>query len=323
MTLRNKYKVLIIGLGNIGLKYDLKNESTQKILTHSKAFFYHKNFELVAGVDFNQKNRNEFESKYKLKSFRNIEEASSKINPEIIVVSTPTNQHLNNIDLILKLFTPKIIICEKPLSFKIIEAKKIIELCEIKKVRIYINYFRRILPGYLKVLSHIKSNKFKAPFKGVCFYSKGLFNSSSHFINLFQFLFGRVVNIKLINKNKLKEDPEPDFNLEFEGGNITFISNQNNPIFINQTEIIMQNGKLTFDNGGSEIYWRSAKKDNRFKGYNILSKSSKVFYNDFDKIQLYFTDQINLALNEQDNFLCTGVEAMETQNVLEKIKLKL
>ena len=93
-----KYNVLIIGLGNIGMKYDLLDNSNKKILTHSKSFFSNQKFELVGGIDLNDKNRTNFEERYKCKSFKNIKEASFDVNPDIIVVSTPTNQHYENID---------------------------------------------------------------------------------------------------------------------------------------------------------------------------------------------------------------------------------
>ena len=43
----NKYSVTIIGLGNIGLLYDLeKTKSSKEFLTHTRSAFYHENFEV-------------------------------------------------------------------------------------------------------------------------------------------------------------------------------------------------------------------------------------------------------------------------------------
>jgi len=323
MKLENKYSVLIIGLGNIGMKYDFDDNSNKKLLSHAKSFYSHKMFELTGGVDLNKKNREEFTKKYKCEAFENIKETELKINPDIIIVSTPTIKHYENIKEIVNIFRPKIVICEKPISYNLIEAKEIVELCNLKNIKLYVNYFRRTLPGNLKILSFINSKVFEVPFNGFCIYSKGLFNSASHFIDLFQFFFGKVIDIKLISKNKIKQDPEPDFKLEFSKGTITFISNQNNSIFINYADIILQNGKLTFDNSGSEVLWRTVQKDDRFKGYNIIGNDSQEFKNDFNRIQKYFTEQIYLAINNKENYLCTGQDALKTQNILEKIKLKL
>mgnify|MGYP006424554935 FL=1 len=53
--------VVIVGLGAIGMGYDL--DSTDTISTHAKAFQAHSDFYLVAGIDCNIENRRIFEEK--------------------------------------------------------------------------------------------------------------------------------------------------------------------------------------------------------------------------------------------------------------------
>ncbi len=325
MSKIHKYSVLIIGLGNIGMKFDYENNSKKIILTHSKAFNLNNNFNLIGGVDIEEKNIINFKKKYKSRGFSQIKEAMNILCPDIVVIASPTNKHLENIKEVFKYKSPKFIICEKPLSYEINETSKILELCKSNNSKLFINYFRRVLPGNLKILSLLNEKEIKTPFFGICIYSKGLFNSSSHFINLFEFLFGKVKNIKLINKNLniLNSDPEPDFELEFSEGSIIFISNKNRKIFINSAEIIMKNGKLNFENGGEEVFWKPIIDDKRFSGYKVLDPKNKIFKNDFDRIQFYFTEQLNLAIRGQENFLCNSKQALETQKVLHQIKIKL
>ncbi len=318
-----KYSVLIIGLGNIGMRYDYDNYSEEIILTHAKSFYINDNFNLIGGVDLKEKNLNEFKKKYKCNGFSDIKEAMINLYPDIVIISSPTNKHFENIKEVFKYHNPKIIICEKPLSYEINESKKILELCKSNNAKLFINYFRRTLPGNLKILSLINSKEIRTPFHGTCIYSKGLFNSSSHFINLFEFLFGKVKNIKLINKNKSLSDPEPDFEIGFDEGNIIFISNKNSNIFLNNAELIMQNGKLNFENGGEDIFWKPIIDDKRFSGYKVLAKQPQIIKNDFDRIQFYFTEQLNLAIKGQENFLCNSKEAFDTQKVLHQIKTQL
>ena len=65
--------------------------------------------------------------------------------------------------------------------------------------------------------------------------------------------------MRILNSNKKKSDPQPDFELIFERGNIVFYSNKNNEVFLNNIDLIMNNGKLTFENGGTQIIWRPLK----------------------------------------------------------------
>ena len=202
------------------------------------------------------------------------------------------------------------------------QSKEILELCKKNNSKLFINYFRRVLPGNKKILTMIKGKKIKIPFQGVCIYSSGLFNSGSHFINLLEFFFGKVIKIKIINKYKKKneEDFNSDFQLEFLNGKISFLSNKNSSIFINTIDLIMNNGKLTFVNGGSDVLWQPIIKDKRFSNYKILGNTSKIYNNDFDRIQYYVAEQIHLAINGKETLLCTGNDAFSTQKTLEEIK---
>ena len=318
-----KTSVLIIGLGNIGMLYDLKLKDDEKILTHSKSFHSNKEFSLVGGVDINKKNRNLFEKNYQCPAFNKIEKAMIRLSPDIVVVSTSSGSHLKNIKEIFEYGNPKIIICEKPLSLELKEAIKIVEICKKNSSKLFINYFRRTQPAFLEIYNQLKFKKIKTPFQGICFYSKGIFNTCSHFIDLFQFYFGGVKKVKILKRNKKQIDPQPDFELTFERGNIVFYSNKNNDAFINNIDLIMNNGKLTFENGGAQIIWRALKNDDRFFGYKVLENDPKIFRNDFDKIQSHFVEQINNVLKSEKVTLCTGQEALLTQEVLNKIKSKL
>ena len=187
----HRHKVLIVGLGNIGMKYDLNDDSVKKVLTHANAFACHSDFNIIGGVDTKEESRKIFNKKYQSQSFTKIKNAMIQCNPDIVVIASPTEMHLKNIKEVFNYGKPKIIICEKPLSYKYQESLDIIEKCEKNKTKLYVNYFRRSEPGILKIKSMLNSKEFLLPFKGVCWYSKGLFNSSSHLINLMQFFFRR------------------------------------------------------------------------------------------------------------------------------------
>ena len=317
--------VLIVGLGNIGMGYDLQDNTKKKILTHSKSFFLNKSFELVGGVDINGKARAQFQERYISNTFKTIKDAMINTNPKIVVISTSTKNHLQNVRDVFVYGKPKILICEKPLSFNYADSVQILKLCELNQAKLYVNYFRRVIPSILDVLNLIDLKKIKKPFFGTCFYSKGLYNSASHFINLFEFFFGEVLNVKIINDNfankvpELYPDIEPDFELEFPDGKIVFISNKNKSIFINSFELIMENGKLIFENGGNEIFWQPIIDDKLFSGYRILGEKLKLSNNDFDNIQLYFANELGSILECRKSSLCSGDQALSTQKVLETI----
>jgi hypothetical protein len=75
--------------------------------------------------------------------------------------------------------------------------------------------------------------------------------------------------------------------------------------------------------GGRKILWNDFIEDDKFAEYRILDEKSKIIPNDIDKIQYYFVKQIHLAINNQLTTLCTGLQALETQKVLEDIEKKI
>ena len=69
-------KCLLLGLGNIGLLYDLTLDENF-ILTHAKAISVHSNFELVGAIDPDINKCQLFSRHYDLPSFQSIREAKT------------------------------------------------------------------------------------------------------------------------------------------------------------------------------------------------------------------------------------------------------
>ena len=66
MVIKNKYiKCVLVGLGNIGVKYDINKKDL--IQTHTKGIINNKNLKLICGVDKKKKKKNLFKKKYQIK----------------------------------------------------------------------------------------------------------------------------------------------------------------------------------------------------------------------------------------------------------------
>ena len=84
-----KFKTLVIGLGKIGMMYNLSN-AKNNYSNHCDVFNNDKNFILSGGVDVNNKKRNIFYKKFNKPTFSNLDEALLLLQPDIIVISVPT-----------------------------------------------------------------------------------------------------------------------------------------------------------------------------------------------------------------------------------------
>ena len=90
-----KHSVVIVGLGNIGMLYDIHLPKKDNILTHCNAFSQHPDFELIGAVETNPELRSLFKKEYKLPSSKDIESflADSQLSPDVYVIANSTENH--------------------------------------------------------------------------------------------------------------------------------------------------------------------------------------------------------------------------------------
>jgi len=313
-----KYTVAIIGLGSIGLSYDINH--SDKILSHSKAFFKHPDFILTGGVDPREASRLNFTAEFNLPAYKTVESLFFKTSPNIIVVSSPTDTHLSIIEKILNIYKPLAIICEKPLSYNSIDAKKIVDICKYNSVKLYVNYYRRADPGVISVKSMLESRKIISPQKVIVWYSKGIIHNGSHFLDLLFFWLGEFSNIKMISKGRIinNNDAEPDICVSFKNCSAYFLSSKEENFSHYTVEIIAVNGRLRYETNGT-IIWNDAIVNPELNSQKKLDLNAKFIDHNMDYYQQNITIQLSRALNNISNTLCKGSEALRYVECLEQV----
>lgn len=315
------YKCMIIGLGQIGMGYDLGFDSTKEIYTHARAFSLHPEFSLECAVDPDKYRRDLFERHYHATTFDNIDDALEEFTPDVVVIASPTSQHCSSIKALLANSKPKIILCEKPLAYDLQEAQEIVRLCESSEVKLYVNYMRRVDPGALEIKHRIDEGRIAAPIKGVSWYSKGLLNNGSHFFNLLEFWLGQFVEAKILHAGRLWEnkDPEPDMLVEFERGTVVFIAAWEESFSHYTIELVSSTGRLRYEKGGKLITWESAETDPNIAGYKILQLTPEVIFNDVSRYQWHVVNHLADVLIGKPNNLSSGRESLATLEAIHKI----
>ena len=104
------FRTVLVGLGNIGLKYDINKSKEDFIQTHARAFSLNPGFDLLAGVDINSRTCNSFTESYNIKSYNDLEYALLEVKPDLVILSVPTNKQLETIKKIVNCFLPKSIL---------------------------------------------------------------------------------------------------------------------------------------------------------------------------------------------------------------------
>lgn len=312
MSSKSKIKTIVIGLGNIGLNYDLN--SKKSVLTHSKSVSMSKYFELVAAIEKNKKKRDIFTKSFKKKAFSKLEQLpKNNIKFDLAIISTNTSDHLRTIKK-LSLFDYKFCLLEKPGGRNFDEYKKIVNILKKKKVKLVINYFRNYLNSYnkLKKIFH-KDN--------ICyfFYSRGLINNCSHLISFCIKNFGNGGNIKILKKDK----SNPSFFIKFRNTDAYFLSTglkncgQNKLLHFNSKRVVEShesfNSFKTIPAFPSDLI-KNTFDYNEKKSKKIINIDNKAQLNALNFLQKVFNSSKKLKYYNNINY--------KTHKMLNIIKIK-
>jgi predicted dehydrogenase len=316
--------VLLIGLGNVAVGYDVADPTSAKVLSHARAFASHPAFSLAGGVDPDASCRERFNSAYRLPSYSDIATAMRDLKPDIVVVATPTHLHLDTVKAVFATGRPRALLCEKPLAYQVEQAREIVAACSSNDCELYLNFFRRAEPGVAEIRARLADGRIGKPVEGVVWYSKGLFNSGMHFLDLLQHLLGEVKLARVLAPGQLwlGNDLEPDVEVTFAAGRVIFLAARAKNFFHNTIELIAPNGRLSYEQGGAQIVWQGIEDDPRFHGYIRLDEHGETLPADFDRIQWHITEHLAATLNGRRSHLCTGAEALRIQEILNIIREK-
>ena len=314
------YKCIIIGLGQIGMGYDLEHEK-DKVYTHAKAFSESPDFDLIGGVDLSKTKRDLFSQKYKVNTYLDIESAIKVKRADLIIIASPTEKHYSILKQILNCSLPKAVLCEKPLAFDIHDAEEMVNLCKKYGVKLFVNYMRRSDPGVIEIKKRIKSKKILTPIKGVVWYSKGFIHNGSHFFNLLEFWLGTYIKSQVLSSGRSLDnsDSEPDVEVDFKNGKVIFISAWEEAFSHYTIELVSKSGRLRYDNGGELITWNSVQIDPDIPGYQILKNVPEIISNDMEHYQRNVANELKKAIEKKSSNISTGEESLNTLKAMKEI----
>jgi predicted dehydrogenase len=315
---------VIIGLGQIGMGYDFDVTGDTAIYTHARAISMHPEFRLVGGVDVAPELRARFEQRYGAPAFDHAEPALRQLQPDLVVIATSSASHGAILAEVVKTCSPKLIVCEKPLSNALDEARDMVNMCEAAGIDLFVNYIRRTDPGVLEIKRRIDCGEISTPVKVNAWYSKGLLNNGSHLLNLLELWLGDIIAATVIDSGRLwaNHDPEPDVEVKFELGSVVFRSVWEEAFSHYCLELLSRSGRLRYDKGGEVIEWQAVYADPSFEGYRILAAQREEIPNGMGIYQWHVYDQIRRHLAGDATSLCTGRQALRTIEALDLINKK-
>lgn len=200
-----KSKAILVGLGKIGFQYDRNLDDPEIILTHAKAISLNSDFDFIGGVDPSKENRSDFRKRYEIYSYKTIKDFQPIENLALVVIATPTENHLETLRMVIEL-NPKAILLEKPIAQNLDDARASLELVAKSNISIFCNYQRNMSETFLNLAKQIAIAKVRAPFTVTAWFTGSFLNIGSHFISLFLLLFPEIdygTYVGFFNRNTL------------------------------------------------------------------------------------------------------------------------
>lgn len=195
----------IIGLGNIAQGYD--NTST-----HFSVLSKDRRFLLVSASDPRGQARKSFKKKSggRVNLYRDFVSMIKKEKPELAVVATPTDTHYEICKHLIRLGV-KAILCEKPIAYSSREARGLLKLVKRNKVIFAVNYQRAFDKDYNRLIKKIKQKVWGDFLAAEVRYSKGIFNTGTHAINILEKIAGPVDRVQGLETKIYQIDPTVSF----------------------------------------------------------------------------------------------------------------
>ena len=314
-TMPKNISVILLGLGNIGYQID-KSAPAGVAVSHYRSFYNSTDFVVVAGVEPNDQVRREFESKTNIPCFKGVEEVHG-IQAQLAVIATSPAERSQVVSTVLRYLRPTVILCEKPLALTEKECREIVSMCERDNVQLYVNYFRRALPELKEFKTALALGDLGEVRKCCVWYSKGVLNSASHFLDLLIWFLGSSSvcgPFKISGKDKQISN-EGDFYVELGGVPCYFLKAFEEDFFHNTVEILTTKARVRLDSACRTIDISHASGTD-LNGLKSLTDESEVVRLEWDKTQEAVVNELRHFFNGHNSDLSSGYESLLVHSLL-------
>ncbi len=303
------YRVLIAGLGQIGCGYDIDLASDAYVMTHARACHLHPALSIVGAVDPSEAARVSYARRYLGPTFSSFEAAAEVSPVDLLILASPTGNRPRLLSEALTIFSPKVVLCEKPLAPSLSEAASMVADCSRRGIQLFVNYMRCVEPGAVKAGRLLESRILAPPYTSFVWYSKGFLHNASHFWTLAERWFGptRWSSVTFRDGDWGDHDARCGVRALHDCAIIHYLPLPDGPLTHHSMEVMAANGRLRYDHGGQEITW-----DLRVEGAapTVLSRHASSIPSDFNRFQWHVADALVAALDGKAHGLCTAAEAL-------------
>jgi predicted dehydrogenase len=321
--MNTKFKVLLIGCGNMAGGYDLLQPEAALPLGHAKAFRQHGGFELTSCIDPNTAQRQAFQSRWQVPyGFARWQDLPQEVGAfDVISICSPTTVHAADIQAALAL-KPRLIFCEKPVTLHVAQTQQAATDCAKQQVLLAVNHSRRWSPEVQQLKQELVQGHWGAVRCVSAVYNKGLLNNGSHMMDLLLNLFGplNITHVGQAVVDYFDADPSMDACLQTADGvpvQLNVAHAQDFALF--EMQIVTEEGVIAMEDGGARWRFRKAAPSAQLPGYNFLNQGEWVAPQGSRALRNAVAN-LHDALTKGAALACTGMHALQAQSLCEQIQ---
>jgi len=318
--MKEKYKAVIIGCGNIAAHYD-QPEHSDRILTHAHAYVNEPRVKLCAMADIDKKKADEASRIWGCMPYYDVREMLDEENADIISICVPDGLHKEMLDLCLE-YKPKIVFCEKPLTTDISSAEEIVMKYANAGIPLAVDFMRRWDPEVQQLRDEISGVKYGRVINICGTYSKGILHNGSHLIDLLFYLFGEISTaIPLPGAtDQYENDPTIDAFISFESGIKAHIMGADaNNYTVFELDILFEKARIKFVDSGFFIIKFGLEENTLYPRFLKLKEEFRRDTGLKNALGIAVSDLINF-IEGGKNLNCSGEDALYDQKICINIR---
>lgn len=269
------YNAAVIGLGNIGLQFDIP----RKALPYSHTLAYHLNpaIDLVAAAGVRQEQGDRLaQVAPEARFYRNLTEMLGNHRLDIVSICTPPHVRIELLRTVLERSDARLIFLEKPVAATIEEAEAIASLAQRHNRTVVVNLSRRWSTGAARIREALHCGRYGKLKKIHLRYTRGILNTGSHLFDLVRFTAGSIDQVRVLQQVPTSLDERGDWTYSFtftlDSGAVTGYAEafDDRDYVLFEMDLYLERGKIELLKGGDEIRFHGIEEHAVQKGLNNL-----------------------------------------------------
>ncbi|MBN2439785.1 MAG: Gfo/Idh/MocA family oxidoreductase [Spirochaetales bacterium] len=316
----------IVGLGRIGST--LEDDSLrEKPASHAGAISAHPDCRLLSGCDRDKEKCELFEKRWKCHHvFQDFESMMSYEVPDILCIATPPDSHR---DYVLKAIDKNIpmVICEKPLTEDLSQAREIIDTIAQSRTTLIVNHERRYSLDYLHCKEIIEKGLYGDLLSLNCKLFIGqnhtveemLWEDGTHMIDIMRFLTNEEITLVSVTGDLFKKAGESIIVMKLGSIYAVIDAACNRDHLVFELDLSFSRGMIKIGNGVYEEY--KSKTSPFYENFKSLDKKQNQFFPKTNYFGGMFEDAVRSLRSDKINKepVSTGVDGYCVVKVISDI----